>query len=106
MGKNIAKSMYLWHILFLEFEWDHSKNKANLTKHGVSFDEAQYAFLDPDFKIRIDVRHSTVAEKRYFSYGRVGRFVLTVRFTVRNYKIRIFGAGYWREGRKYYDKKK
>lgn len=29
------------------FEWDHRKNELNMAKHGVSFFEAQRAFLDP-----------------------------------------------------------
>ena len=29
------------------FEWDEGKNLANLKEHGVSFGEAQFAFLDP-----------------------------------------------------------
>ncbi len=29
------------------FEWDEAKNTLNLRKHGVSFYEAQHAFLDP-----------------------------------------------------------
>ena len=31
--------------------------------------------------------------------------VLTVRFTYRRKKIRIYGAGYWRKGRKIYERK-
>ncbi len=30
---------------------------------------------------------------------------MTVRFTIRDNKIRIFGAGYWREGKKKYEEK-
>ncbi|MDD5422490.1 MAG: BrnT family toxin, partial [Candidatus Omnitrophica bacterium] len=30
--------------------------------------------------------------------------IVTVRFTRRGNKIRIIGAGYWRKGRKYYEK--
>jgi len=29
------------------YEWDPTKAKANLRKHGVSFDEAASVFLDP-----------------------------------------------------------
>lgn len=34
----------------------------------------------------------------------IDTLVATVRFTVRNDKIRIFGAGYWRQGKKIYEK--
>jgi len=30
----------------LEFEWEKKKDKANLKKHGVSFDEARTVFYD------------------------------------------------------------
>jgi hypothetical protein len=29
--------------------------------------------------------------------------IVTVRFTMRNHNIRIFGAGFWRQGRKKYE---
>ena len=31
----------------MEFDWDDEKNRANLTKHGVSFELASYVFDDP-----------------------------------------------------------
>ena len=45
-------------------------------------------------------------EPRYFCIGKVDDRILTVRFVYRNNKIRIIGAGYWRKGRKYYEKEK
>ena len=87
------------------FEWDDAKSESNDDKHGLSFEEAQYAFSDPKRIIAIDHKHSTKAEKRYFCYGKIGGKVVTVRFTYRGEKIRIFGAGYWREGNEKYNKK-
>ena len=89
----------------MEFEWDDAKSESNDDKHGLSFEEAQYAFSDPKRIIAIDQKHSTKAEKRYFCYGKIGGQVVTVRFTYRGEKIRIFGAGYWREGNAKYNKK-
>lgn len=88
----------------MEFEWDSAKNDENLRKHGLDFFEAQRAFLDPKRVISIDIAHSSETEKRYFCFGLVDSFVATIRFTYRNDKIRIFGAGYWREGKKIYEK--
>ena len=87
------------------FEWDDIKNDENVDKHGVSFFEAQYAFLDPKRVIAEDIAHSEV-EKRYFCFGRneEGTGILTVRFTYRSGRIRLFGAGYWRKGKKIYEK--
>ena len=82
-----------------EFEWDTDKDLDNQEKHGVSFNIAQYAFADPNRVILEDLTHSTGAEKRYFCLGKVGEGILTVRFTYREGRIRIVGAGYWRKGR-------
>ena len=86
------------------FEWDEAKNLANQRKHGVSFYEAQYAFLDTKRVIAEDLEHSQ-KEKRYYCFGlnREGTGILTVRFTYRSSRIRIIGAGYWREGKKVYE---
>ncbi len=49
-----------------------------------------------------DLSHSG-AEQRYFCFGLVDGGVMTVRFTWRGNVIRIFGAGYWRKGRRIYE---
>jgi len=85
------------------FEWDEEKDKENQIKHGVSFLAAQQAFLDPNRVIAEDTMHS-VEEDRYYCMGRVGGGILSVRFTYRGSIIRIYGAGYWRKGRKIYEK--
>ena len=86
------------------FEWDDKKNAENQLKHGVSFFDAQQAFLDPNRLIAEDLDHS-LEELRYYCFGRVLGGIMTVRFTYRNHKIRIIGAGYWRKGRKIYENK-
>jgi hypothetical protein len=86
----------------MRFEWDESKNNTNIQKHGVSFAEARGAFYDRKRIIELDVLHSAGTEKRYFCFGRIGHKIMTVRFTVRQGAIRIFGAGYWRSGRRHY----
>lgn len=86
------------------FVWDVRKEFVNIHKHGVDFVTAAKAFLDPNRKIYIDSRHGG-REERYFCLGKVGGRVLTVRFVSRGGQIRIFGAGYWRKGRLYYEKK-
>lgn len=84
------------------FEWDAAKDAANREKHGVGFDRAQYAFLDPLRVIASDTEHST-SEQRYFCFGKVDGGILTVRFTMRGRTIRIIGAGYWRKGKALYE---
>lgn len=85
------------------FEWDENKDKSNQQKHGVSFSNAQLAFLDHQRVILEDTKHSA-DEKRYYCLGQVDGGILTVRFSYRFNKIRIFGAGYWRKGKKIYEK--
>lgn len=84
------------------FEWDENKNSENLEKHGISFYEAQNAFLDPCRIVAEDLEHSS-NENRYYCFGKVDGGIMTVRFTYRNNKIRIIGAGYWRKGKKIYE---
>lgn len=86
------------------FEWDEAKNEENQSKHGISFLTAQRAFLDPHRVIVEDITHST-EEDRYYCMGLVDEGILTVRFTYRSNVIRIYGAGYWRKGKKIYEDK-
>lgn len=88
-----------------DFAWDTRKEKINIRKHGINFITAAKAFKDPKRKIFIDSRHSE-KEQRYFCIGKVRNKILTVRFTYREGKIRIYGAGYWRKGRRYYEREK
>lgn len=85
------------------FEWDLRKDLENQRKHGVPFALAQQAFLDPRRLIASDDAHSQT-EQRFYCFGKVNDAVLTVRYTIRGEQIRIFGAGYWRKGRKAYEK--
>ena len=86
----------------VRFEWVEEKDKENQAKHNVSFSLAQYAFLDPSRVIVEDVNHIK-DEDRFYCIGRVGGGIMTVRFTYRGNIIRIYGAGYWRKGRKIYE---
>jgi uncharacterized protein len=86
-----------------DFEWDAAKDRVNRAKHGIDFERAQHAFLDPLRVIAEDIEHGG-SEQRYFCFGRVEGAVMTVRFTWRDRKIRIFGAGYWRKGKAIYEK--
>ena len=86
----------------VHFEWDEAKDAANRLKHGVSFAEAQGAFLDPRRVIARDLKHGG-PEERYFCLGKIHEEILTVRFTYRGEAIRIIGAGYWRNGRRIYE---
>jgi uncharacterized DUF497 family protein len=77
----------------MEFEWDPEKARANLRKHGVSFDEAATVFLDALSLTGDDPDHS-VGEERFVTFGlsSIGR-LLVVGYTERSERIRIISAG-------------
>jgi len=84
------------------FIWNEEKNKLNIEKHGVSFDEAMRVFNDVNRITLFDEGHSQ-DEDRYFCIGKVDDDILTVRFVIRDEHIRIIGAGFWRKGKKIYE---
>ena len=85
------------------FDWDPLKDQENQEKHGVAFAVAQIAFADGRRVMAKDQSHSS-SELRYFCFGFVDGGILTVRFTYRDDVIRIFGAGYWRKGKRIYER--
>jgi len=52
----------------MKFDWDADKAKANLDKHGISFEEACGVFYDP-FAITVDDMEHSVAEVRKKTVG-------------------------------------
>ena len=75
----------------MEFEWDKAKAKANLRKHGVSFEEAALAFFDDNAVELFDETNSD-AEIRYQLIGISNTRLLFVAYTERVEKIRIISA--------------
>lgn len=61
--------------------WDETKSRANLRKHGVSFEEASDLFArDVDFLELFDDAHSD-AEDRFLAIGPVVRGLVVVAYT-------------------------
>lgn len=52
----------------MNFEWDENKARANLKKHGVSFEEAQTVFYDENALLIDDPDHSE-DEERFIILG-------------------------------------
>ncbi|HSB45036.1 MAG TPA: BrnT family toxin [Nitrospira sp.] len=50
------------------FEWDEDKDRANVKKHGVSFEEASTVFWDENARIIDDPDHSD-EEERFILMG-------------------------------------
>jgi uncharacterized DUF497 family protein len=53
----------------LHFEWDRTKARANLRKHGISFVEAETAFSDEHALVLPDPDHSSSREERLVLIG-------------------------------------
>ena len=74
------------------FEWDKAKAAANLTKHGVSFEEAKTVFEDRLYVDFYDPKHS-LDEHRYIIIGQSSEgCVLIVSYTERNDTVRLINA--------------
>ena len=65
---NVGSHTYNVHMNELRFEWDKSKNAANLKKHNVSFEEAKSAFYDEQAVVFSDPDHSD-DEDRFILLG-------------------------------------
>ena len=76
----------------MKFHWHAKKAAANLSKHGVSFEEAVTVFDDPLFEIFADPDHSAL-EKRFIIIGESNRHrLLVVSYTERPEGLRLISA--------------
>jgi len=74
------------------FEWDETKAKSNLSKHGVSFEEAATVFADPLAAIFDDTDHSDEEIREIIiGYSDQSR-LLIVSFTERGDNLRIISS--------------
>ena len=75
----------------LEFEWDDAKAAANDGKHGVTFEQAVYAFRDP-FGVEWIDESSDYGEERFILLGMSGGWILSVVYTERQGRLRLISA--------------
>ncbi|MEB3160306.1 MAG: BrnT family toxin [Synechocystis sp.] len=76
----------------MQFDWDTEKAKRNITKHGVSFEEAKSVFDDPLFLVFFDHGHS-FQEGRLIIMGESAQGnLLIVSYTERHHKVRLISA--------------
>jgi uncharacterized DUF497 family protein len=72
----------------MHFEWDEDKNRENIRKHGLDFNDAWEIFagpLHPELDLRRDY-----GEDRWTVLGLLGNRIVVVTFTfVRNEVVRI-----------------
>ena len=75
----------------IRFEWDAAKARANVAKHGVSFEEAKEAFRDPFGLELLDDRFD-YGEDRLILIAMAPRRLLTVVFVERGDLCRLISA--------------
>ena len=75
----------------IEFEWDDEKAAANLLTHGVSFELATRAFLDPSAVEWVDEREA-YGEERTILLAMADGTILVVVYTERGDRIRLISA--------------
>ena len=88
-----------------QFEWDSKKARANTTKHGVEFRDAQRVFQDP-FSIEWEDDREDYGEERRIRLGIVqGRLLFVVYTMLDEETVRIISARKARpnERRKYHE---
>ncbi|MFN8619822.1 MAG: BrnT family toxin [Chloroflexota bacterium] len=76
----------------MRFEWNEGKARSNLTKHGLTFDEATTVFDDP-FAVTIPDDQERGGELRAVTIGySAGQRLVVVYHVERGTGIRIIGA--------------
>lgn len=86
--------MYNVHMKTISFEWDKNKEKANVKKHGVSFEDARIAFYDEHALQFFDPDHSE-DEDRFILLGtnhKLKTLVVSHCFRESDTVIRIISA--------------
>ena len=85
------------YIYFMSFEWDSNKNQSNISKDGISFEEAIAVFDDPDILTFEDARFE-YGEARLISIGQTllvtqeKMVIVVVVHTQRGQLIRLISA--------------
>lgn len=74
-----------------QFEWDETKNKSNLEKHSVDFNQAKEVFSD-DNRVETPDTRKDYGEERFKVIGKAIDLILSVIYTLRGAVIRIISA--------------
>jgi uncharacterized protein len=73
----------------MKFEWDPAEAKANIARHGVSFEAAQAVFADLQ---ALELHDDSTEEERWRLLGRAAFDILLVVYTERGDRVRIVSA--------------
>jgi uncharacterized protein len=75
----------------MEFDWDPAKNASNSRKHGITFEEAQSVFEDPE-KVGWLCSDPGDDEERFMVVGRLGWRIVSVVYAIRGNTLRLISA--------------
>lgn len=73
------------------FEWDEDKNRTNLEKHGIAFEDVLSVFARRA-ALALEDRRRDYGEPRYIVLCPLEDVVVHVTYTVRGGKIRLISA--------------
>lgn len=81
----------------MEFEWDENKNRTNIAKHGIDFEQVEVVFDDPFLLVFFDERQE-YGEVREIAMGKMPlvtqgqSIIIIVVYTERNGITRLISA--------------
>ena len=95
-------------IVHGRFEWDSEKEKINIKKHGLSFEEILLVFDDPFFFEMYDYNHSDLSEDRFIGVGMLQDVLIVTTCYTERERTRIISSrvATQNEARKYNERKK
>jgi hypothetical protein len=74
----------------MRFEWDEAKNRSNIQKHGIDFNDAQDLFKHPLLSL-LDNREN-YGEERWIGIGWLQHIIAVVVYTERDDVIRLISV--------------
>ena len=103
MTPSITKLLTMYNLVYtiavvrfltdtFEFEWDKGNKDKNHVSHGVTDQECEEVFFDPDKRILKDRLHSSNEERSIVIGTTKEKRLLFVACTLRQHKIRIISA--------------
>lgn len=81
----------VYHLQGHEFEWDDTKAEINISKHGITFEEAAEVFFDPFYRTGEASRDEQEERDYIIGYTFSNRLLLAV-YTERTHRTRIISA--------------
>ena len=73
------------------YEWDEKKNKSNIEKHKIDFNDAKEVFKDEKCKT-IKSPKKDCAEERFLTVGKIFKVLIVVIYTIRKQVTRIISV--------------